>query len=216
VPAAPFPDPHPPRPAADCPEDAAEWFDAIGAARWSPYAYDPAPVPDDALRAVFAAAGGAPSSRNEQPWRFVVGRRGEEGYERLLAALAEPNRVWARLAPVLGVAFAATAWAHNGRPNGHARYDTGAAMAVLALAATSRGLQLHQMGGFDAAAAHAAASAPEGFEAVTAFALGRAAAAPPPGFPEPLAARDATRRGRRPLGETVSGGAWGEPLFGEP
>jgi hypothetical protein len=45
--------------------------------RWSPRrAFSERPVDDAALLSLFEAARRAPWSRNEQPWRFVVGRRG--------------------------------------------------------------------------------------------------------------------------------------------
>lgn len=187
-------------------------FDALAASRWSPYAYAAEPVACDDLRALFDAARTAPSSRNEQPWRFVVGRQGEGVYDHVLAALAEANQAWARHAPVLGVAFVATHGARDGRPNESARYDLGAAMALLALSATSRGLQLHQMGGFDRRAAEADLGAPEGFEGVVAFALGYPAdeGRTPEGLSEGLAARDRQRRERRRLHELVFGETWGE------
>lgn len=190
-----------------------EALDVLLRSRWSPYAYAEAPVACDDLRALFDAARTAPSSRNEQPWRFVVGRRGEPVWDRVLATLAERNRAWAQYAPVLGVAFVETRWAHNGQPNGSARYDLGAAMGVLALAASARGLQLHQMGGFDHAGAARALGAPEGTEAVVAFALGYPAdeGEHAPGLDTEFGARDRKRRARRLLDELVYGATWGEP-----
>lgn len=40
--------------------------------RWSPRAYDRRPVEPEKLRSLFEAARWAPSSNNEQPWRFLV------------------------------------------------------------------------------------------------------------------------------------------------
>ena len=39
--------------------------------RWSPYAFSPVPVEKFKLKAMFEAAGYAPSCNNEQPWVFV-------------------------------------------------------------------------------------------------------------------------------------------------
>jgi len=208
----PFPDPYPARAALPCPEEAPAWFDRIAGARWSPYGYADTPVPDRVLRTLFGAALLTPSSANEQPWRFVVGRRGEGTYDRILATLTEPNQAWARFAPVLGLSFARMTREKSGAPNGTAHRDTGAAMLMLALAATSRGLQLHQMAGFDPVAARAVFAVPEGFEPDVAFALGTMAEEPPTGLSEHFAERDAARRGRRPLDEVLFGGIWGEPL----
>jgi nitroreductase len=44
--------------------------------RWSPRAFDPSrDVPAADLRRLFEAARWAPSSMNEQPWRFLVASR---------------------------------------------------------------------------------------------------------------------------------------------
>jgi nitroreductase len=191
-------------------------FLALAHARWSPYVYAETPVPEADLQGLFEAARWAPSSRNEQPWRFVVGVKGQgDAHARVLAVLAEANRRWAHRAPVLGLACTLEAFARNGAPNAHARYDTGAATMTLALAATARGLALHQMGGFDAEAARAAFALPEGTAAVAAFALGFPVldGAVPDDVPEEAARRDGKRRDRRPLCDLVFTGAWGAPRW---
>ena len=191
-------------------------FLALARARWSPYRYAETPVPSDALRALFEAMRWAPSSRNEQPWRFVVGVKGEgAAHAHVLGTLNERNRAWAEHAPVLGVACALKRFERYDTPNTSARYDTGAAMATLALAAAARGLAVHQMGGFDAESAHDALGLPEGAEAVVAVALGYPAAEgeTPEGVPEDVAVRDRKRRDRRCLADLVFTGTWGAPRW---
>ncbi len=61
--------------------------------RWSPYAFDPRPVPPEDLRALFEAARWAPSSYNEQPWSYVVAlRERPEEFERLLGCRRRATR----------------------------------------------------------------------------------------------------------------------------
>src|SRR5436190_11240161 len=72
--------------------------------RWSPRAFDPSrDVTDDDLGRLFEAARWAPSSGNEQPWRFVVTTRATtpEAFDALAGAMTERNRAWALSAPVL-------------------------------------------------------------------------------------------------------------------
>ena len=72
--------------------------------RWSPRAFDAThAVPRKELLRLFEAARWAPSSRNEQPWRFIVVPRDEssETWRTLVAALAPGNRAWAAAAPLL-------------------------------------------------------------------------------------------------------------------
>lgn len=50
-------------------------------ARWSPRAFSDRGVPAADLRKIFEAARWAPSSYNEQPWRFLVGTMGSETHK---------------------------------------------------------------------------------------------------------------------------------------
>ena len=182
--------------------------------RRSPYAFDrAAPVTDADLARLFEAARWAPSSYNEQPWRFVVGREGDAAYQSILDALKGRNPEWALTAPVLGLALVAEAFARNGETNAHARHDLGMATMAFALAAATLGLGVHLMAGVDARAAAAALGVPDVCDPVTAFALGVPAPDPEAVVPEDLARRATTPKGRRPLGQTVFGPTWGSPFF---
>ena len=68
--------------------------------RWSPRAYADKDVPAAELKRLFEAARWAASSSNEQPWRFLVGRRGDQTYEKIFNALVEFNQGWAKSASV--------------------------------------------------------------------------------------------------------------------
>jgi nitroreductase len=72
------------------------------AERWTPYAFRDKPVSQDELRSLFEAARWAPSSYNEQPWRYVVATRDYRAqFERLLSCLVEGNQAWAKHVPVI-------------------------------------------------------------------------------------------------------------------
>ena len=178
--------------------------------RRSPYAFSPRLVESEKLRAVFEAARSAPSSYNEQPWRFIVATRDDrEAYQRLLSVLVEGNRQWAKNAPVLMVSVAKLDFA-NGNPNRHAFHDVGQAAAYLTIQATALGLMVHQMGGFDAAQARELLHIPAGYEAVAAIALGYPG--DPEDLPEPMRSRENGPRRRKPLAEVVFEGSWNRPL----
>src|SRR3954454_20121344 len=120
------------------------------AQRWSPRAFDADhAVTDEQLTAVLEAARWASSSSNTQPWRFLVARRGEQDFGRLVDLLAAGNQVWASRAGVLIMVAAETTDA-SGAARSHALYDTGQAVAQLVAQAQAEGLATHQMGGFDA------------------------------------------------------------------
>ena len=74
--------------------------------RWSPRAFDANRlVPTAELMRLFEAARWAPSSDNEQPWRFVVVPRDESSapWQAVVASLTGSNQAWATAAPVLVV-----------------------------------------------------------------------------------------------------------------
>jgi len=182
--------------------------DLIGR-RWSPRAFSEQRVEPDKLRSVLEAARWAPSSRNEQPWAYLVATRDDpEGYERLLGVLANTNRLWAQKAPVLILTLAHTELAKDGTSNRHGFYDAGQATSNLLMQATSLGLVTHQMGGFDVEAARERFHVPAGWEPVSVMALGY------PGdvesLPDQFREREREQRHRKALDEFVFSGSWGQ------
>jgi nitroreductase len=172
------------------------------ARRWSPKAFSPQPVETEKLAQLFEAARWAPSCYNAQPWNFIVATREDaEGYNRLLSTLADANRQWAVQAPVLILAVAKLDFNHAPKPNRHAFYDLGQAVANLTVQATALDLQIHQMGGFDPAAARELFAIPKGYEPVAVLALG---------YHEGPTA-DPSARTRKPLADFVFSGSWGRP-----
>ncbi len=181
--------------------------------RWSPYAFSRRPIPREDLLSIFEAARWAASSFNEQPWRYLVASRDRrEDFERILSCLLQGNQTWAREAPTLALGCVKTTFSRNDKPNRVAQHDLGLASASLTLEATSRGVHVHQMAGILPDKAREVFAIPDGFEAVTALALGYRAD-PGTGARE-LWARDEGSRTRRPQNEFVFGGEWGEPGLG--
>src|SRR5438128_41539 len=105
--------------------------------RWSPRSFADRDVSPADLETIFEAMRWAASSYNEQPWRYFVGRRGSETYEKILQSLGEFNQQWARSAPVLTLNIAKTTFSHNNTPNAVALYDLGASAATLCYEAIS-------------------------------------------------------------------------------
>jgi nitroreductase len=176
--------------------------------RWSPRAFAAKPVPADLLRSLFEAARWAPSSNNEQPWAYLVARQEDaENFAQMVSVLVEFNANWAKKAPVLALAVCELSFAKNGAPNRNAQYDTGAASALLSVEATSRGLFVHQMAGFDPDKARQVFGIPAGWDAIAAIAIGYPG--DPQTLPEPYLARETLPRTRKPLREFVMTGEWG-------
>jgi nitroreductase len=182
--------------------------------RWSPRAFDPARdiARDDLLR-LFEAARWAPSSGNEQPWRFLVGdrTRSPQMFQALLGSLIAKNQAWARQAPVLVLVAVRLTLERNETVNPLAWYDAGQAVALMTLQATSQDLAIRQMAGFDHERTREACGVPAPFEPAVVMAIGYA------GDPASLEidthrSAEQTPRSRRPLGESVFEGAWGRPI----
>jgi len=179
--------------------------------RWSPCAFSEQPVGPDQLHTLFEAARWAPSSSNEQPWRFVVATKQEPAdYDRLLACLLEGNRKWAYRALVLILSAARMDFEEDGRSNRHAFHDVGLATENLLLQATALGLVAHPMAGFDIEKARADLKIPSGYEPVAMIAVGY------PGelsvLPDYLQQRELKPRERKSLTEIAFSGQWGHSL----
>ncbi|MDT8437112.1 MAG: nitroreductase family protein [Gemmatimonadota bacterium] len=180
------------------------------AERWSPRAWADRPIETDKLQRLFEAARWAPSSYNEQPWRFFVARRHSDAWwPDALASLNEWNRGWAASAPVLVVTAVSRVFQRNGRPNRTAEHDLGLAMGNLLAQATAEGLHVHQMAGILPDEARRRFAVPDGFDVVTAAAIGYLGA--PDQLAEDFRAEETAPRTRRPLSGSVFGGSWEEP-----
>jgi len=178
------------------------------ASRWSPYSFANRSVSDEDLRSIFEAARWASSSYNEQPWSFLVAKKEEaDEFGRLLSCLVEANQKWAKSASVLALGISRLNSARNNEPNRAAIHDLGLAAANLVLEATARGLAVHQMIGIFPNKVRELYSVPEGYDPMTAIAMGYAG--DPINLPEELRARDAARRPRKPFKEFVFRSKWG-------
>ena len=128
---------------------------------------------DELLMSLFEAARWAPSSYNNQPWRFIYAKRNTEHWNRLFNLLVEGNKVWAKNAAALVVVIARKNFEHNEKPARTNQFDTGAAWENLALEATFRGLAAHGMQGFDYEKAKKDLEVPDNFDVVAMIALGK-------------------------------------------
>lgn len=182
--------------------------------RWSPRAFDPTrEVSRSDLRRLFEAARWAPSSFNEQPWRFVVAdrQRSPAAFAAVNASLVPANRLWSAEVPVLVLVAVRTTLERDDALNSHAWYDAGQAVAFLALQATATGLAVRQVQGFDRDEARRACEVPAPFEPALILAIGYA------GDPDALTvdkhrAAERAPRERRSIEEFVFEGAWGRVL----
>ena len=139
--------------------------------RWSARAFSQEPIELDKILRVLEAARWAPSSMNQQPWRFIIGLNKDETHQKLFDILVEFNQIWAK-APVLILAIGKTKMNINDEPNEAYSYDVGQAVATLALQATEEDLFVHQMGGFDKGKAMELFQIPLNYMPLTILAIG--------------------------------------------
>jgi nitroreductase len=169
--------------------------------RWSPRSMTGESLHRREFLPLFEAARWAPSSRNEQPWRFLYATREDEAWETFRDLPYEKNRAWARDAAVLVVVCSKTTFDYDGSHNGTHAFDTGAAWQNLALEGARRGLAVHAMAGFDEQRAVRELGVPEEYATHAMVAIGVHA---------PEAAPESERpNGRDPLDSILVEGGFG-------
>ncbi len=143
--------------------------------RWSPRAMTGETLSDDELMPLFEAARWAPSSYNNQPWKFLYAKRDTKHWDAFFSLLIEFNQQWAKNAAVLVVIISKKNFDHNNKPAVTHRLDTGAAWENLALEGSRRGLVVHGMEGFDYQKARTALKIPGDYDIEAMAAIGKRA-----------------------------------------
>jgi nitroreductase len=173
----------------------------IIATRRSPRSYDEsAVITDQDLLGILEAARWAPSAFNGQPWRFIVGKRGDELFKQIMSSLGQFNQSWAQRSSAL-VLVAAKTLKSDGSINADYQFDCGLAVGQLVIETHHRGLIAHQMTGFDKAIAQEVLSIPAELVPVVVIAIGKQDA--PEKLSGSLLEREQAKRERLPLKEIV-------------
>ena len=171
----------------------------IIAKRWSARAFSTKPVENSKLLSILEAARWAPSSRNEQPWRYIVfTNENPEMLEKAQSVLKEIND-YAKRAPILICAISKKTYSENGNPNRLYFHDLGAANENMFLEAFNQGLIMHEMGGFDVQKARDVFNVPEEYEVGIMIAIGYQDTYHV--LPDRLRGKAFTPRVRKPLSE---------------
>ena len=180
-------------------------IEAIFLKRWSPRAMSGGLLTDDELMTLFEAARWAPSTYNEQEWRFLYAKQGTEHWPRFFDLLMDANKAWCQRAAVLVVVLSHKIFERNGKSNPVHTLDTGAAFENLALQGAAMDLVIHGMAGFDRDRARTALNVPDDYAVETMIALGR------PGDPADLSPELREREkpsGRKPVAQFVREGGF--------
>lgn len=143
--------------------------------RWSPRAMTGEELKQEEILSLFEAARWAPSSYNNQPWRFLYAKKNTAHWPKFFDLLVDGNKQWCTNAALLGVIVSLKNFERNQKPSVTHSLDAGAAWENLALEGTSRGLVVHGMEGFDYGKARTALAVPENYEVLAMFAVGKKA-----------------------------------------
>lgn len=140
--------------------------------RWSARAFSTKPVEKSKLLSILEAARWAPSSRNEQPWRYIVFTNDNpQKLKKAQSVLKEIND-YAKRAPILVCAITKRTYSDNGFPNRLHFHDLGAANENMFLEAFNQGLIMHEIRGFDFQKAREVFNIPEDYEVGVMIAIG--------------------------------------------
>lgn len=151
------------------------------------------------MQAILEAASWAPSSMNEQPWRYIYAFRGTAGFDTIWNCLVPSNQSWADKAAVLMVSVAEKTFVRNGKPNRHYMHDTGLANENLIIQAISMDIYAHPMGGFNMHMTREVLQLREDEEVVCFIALGYKG--DPNALEEPNRTRETEERTRKNIDE---------------
>jgi len=180
--------------------------------RWSPYSFSSNPVEEYKLKAMFEAAGYAPSSNNEQPWLFVYStNQNSTVFNDYIGFLSDSNKVWAKHAYALIISMARTKSSYNGKQNKYAFHDTGMAVSNLLLQALVMDVYVHQMGGFSAEKVKEYFKLDDTIEPVAMMAVGYMGDGI--SLPNELQKRDEKRRPRKSVNEYAFKNYITDPAF---
>ena len=175
--------------------------------RWSPRAMTGEAIELSEMSRLLEAARWAPSSYNEQPWRFLYAHRDTEHWKTFFDLLVPGNQAWCEGAGALLVIVSKKTFSRNGKPNPVSVFDAGAAWENLALQGASMDLVIHGMAGFDQDAARRELAIPDDFAICAMVAIGRPGH-PDHHLPEDLREMDKNPSGRKPVGEIAFEGGW--------
>jgi nitroreductase len=175
--------------------------------RWSGRSFSERPLEDEVILSLMEAVRWSASSYNEQPWAFILARKGEEAFDKMLNCLSPSNSTWVRHAPALFLTVAKLRFESTGEHNRHAQHDVGLAIGNLSLQATEYDLNLHQLAGFDHEMAARIFHLPPGFEPVTIIAMGYRGE--PDILPDHLRAKEIAPQQRKEIKDFLFRGEWG-------
>jgi nitroreductase len=169
--------------------------------RWSARAFSDQVIDDATMQQLFEAASWAPSSMNEQPWKYMYAHKSDPTFQDFFECLLAGNKLWNDNASVLILSLAQKQFSNNANDNRHAWHDVGAANTLLLLQAADLNIFGHQLGGFDREKTIETFNLPENLEPVCFISLGYLGDVER--LKEPFKTREFIKRTRKNISEFV-------------
>jgi len=170
--------------------------------RWSARAFSDQEIDDATMQQLFEAASWAPSSMNEQPWKYMYAHKSDPSFQDFFECLLAGNKLWNDNASVLILSLAQKQFSNNSNDNRHAWHDVGAANTLLLLQAADLNIFGHQLGGFDREKTIETFNLPENLEPVCFISLGYLGDVER--LKEPFKTREFVKRTRKNISEFVT------------
>ena len=137
--------------------------------RWSPRSFDETyEIENDKITSILEAARWSPSSKNSQPWRFLVGKRNDENFKAFSSTLSGFNTEWAPNASAMILVCA-----YGDPVTKDEIFDSGLAVGSITFQIYSMGLFAHQMAGFSKNKIKELFNLSEDFEPLVIIAVGK-------------------------------------------
>jgi nitroreductase len=142
------------------------------ARRWSARAFSTKAVEKSKLLSILEAARWAPSSRNEQPWRYIIFTNDNPDKLKNAQTVLLDINSYAKRAPILICAITKKTYSDNGIYNKLHFHDLGATNENMFLESFNQGLIMHEMGGFNREKAKEIFNIPDDYEVGIMIAIG--------------------------------------------
>lgn len=169
--------------------------------RYSTRTFSSKEISSDDLNTLFEAATWSFSAANEQPWRYIVGKKGTALFDRLFNILSPGNQPWCKDAAVLVLSIGTNTFEKTGAKMTSMQHDVGAANMSLAIQAISMNIYIHPMGGFDGEKAKVEFNLPNTLEPIVMIAMGYLGDVDQ--LQEPFKTREKAPRSRKSINEII-------------
>lgn len=169
--------------------------------RWSPRSFSGKAISSEDMDTILEAATWSFSSRNEQPWRYVVAHKDTDLFHTFFELLSPGNQPWNKKAAALILSLGKETYGETDKINLSMLHDVGAANMLLTLQANSMDICSHILEGFNKEQTITLLKLEKHLIPVVMIAMGYLDDAEK--LEEPFKTRETSRRSRKELSEIV-------------